>query len=91
MIKTYIIENLFDDVSLYDVLQFLAEESGKEIPLWASYGIYEIENIYPLTRYHANLHEGPVENQGKIVAYATIDIVAGENKAEVFVEFMENN
>lgn len=87
MIKKYIIENLFDDVLLYDVMKFLAEESGKEIPKWTSYGIHKIEKEYPITRYHANLHEGPLEKPGEVVAKATIDIVANEGTVEILVEW----
>ena len=88
MEKTYIVQkclfdDLFDDVIAY----LLQEKSGKEIPEWGSYDIEKIENIYPLRRYHASLHEGPVENLGEVVAYATIDIVTGEDKAEVVVKW----
>lgn len=87
MEKTYIVQKcLFDDI-LSDVFVYLQEKSGEEIPEWSSYHIEKIENIYPLRRYHASLYEGPVENPGEVVAQATIDIVAGEDKAEVFVEW----
>lgn len=87
MKKTYVVEKCLFDDALNDVFAYLGEKSGKEIPEWGSYDVEKIENIYPLRRYHVSLYHGPVENPGELVAYATIDIVAGEDKAEVFVEW----
>lgn len=89
MEKTYVVEKcLFDDI-LDDVFAHLGEKSGKEIPEWGSYDIEKNENIYPLRRYHASLHKGPVENPGEVVATVLIDVVAGEDKAEVIVKWCQ--
>lgn len=92
MQKTFTVEQcLFDDI-LEDVFVYLSEKiEEKEIPAWRSYDIEKTENIYPLRRYYVSLYKGPIENPGRVVATAIIDVVDGENKAEVLVEWDKKN
>lgn len=86
MERTYIVEkSLFGDI-FEDVIVLLSEKSGEEIPKWRS---YEIDFVEYIQRYHVTLDEGPPEYPGKVVAYATIDIVNGQDKAEIFVWWRE--
>lgn len=93
MERTYIVEEcLFDDL-FDDVIAYLQEKSGKEIPEWRTYEldfVEYIEYIYPIRRYHVTLREGPPEYPGKVVAHISIEIlieaVEGEEKAVIFIK-----
>ena len=89
--KTFTVKKcLFEDV-LEDVFVSLSERAAnQEIPAWGSYDVDRVERNHPDTDYHVSLHEGPHENPGEVVALVSVNMVEGEDTAEVSVEWQEN-
>ena len=79
-------ESLFDGI-FEDIIAYLSEKSGKEIPEWHSYKLDYVEYISPNRRYHVTLLKGPPKYPGKVVAHIAVDVIPEAENVIVLIKW----